>query len=157
MSPRSLITLILSIGLLSGANGCSSLTPKTSIPFVGQEDTGAAVAPQAMCWVEMRPTSGKAKRVELPVTQGMRIEQVLDESKVSFRRMDVFILRQSPDNPDQHVKLEIRFDRDSGQVKWDTDYAIHPNDRIVVKEETLTVFDEAYNSLLGPVMGRIGR
>ena len=55
------------------------------------------------------------------------------------------------------MKLEIRFDRDSGQVKWDTDYAIHAGDRVIIKEETMTVFDEAYNTLLGPVMGRIGR
>ena len=83
------------------------------------------------------------------------MSQVIDQSKVSYRHLDAFILRRSPDNPNQHVKLEIRFDRDSGKVKWDTDYAIHPNDRVVIKEEAFTVFDEAYNSLLGPVLGRL--
>lgn len=157
MSPRSSIALMFLIGLLIAANGCANLTPSAALPFINQGTAEAEPAPTATCWVEMRPVSGKAKKIQLPITQDMRVDQVLDDSRVSFRQMDVFILRQSPEDPNQHVKLEIRFDRDTGQVKWDTDYAIHPDDRIIVKEETLTVFDEAYNALLGPVMGRIGR
>lgn len=157
MSPRSLITLFLFAALLSAANGCANFAPKIGLPGMEQEPPQVSTTHQASCAVEMRSVSGEATRIELPVSPDMRIEQVLNKSQVGFRRMDVFILRSSPDNPNQHVKLEIRFDRESGKVKWDTDYSIHDGDRVIIKEATLTVFDEAYNTLLGPVMGRIGR
>ncbi len=160
MPPRSSATLWFFLGLISFASGCTSLTPSKSLSGFWDDETAEAkvdLSHGPHCWVEIRPLSGESERVQLAVVPDMRMAQVIEQSNVSYRHMDAYILRGSPDNPSQQVKLEIRFDRDSGKVKWDTDYAIHPNDRVIIKEEAFTVLDEAYNSLLGPVLGRIGK
>ena len=107
----------------------------------------------------MRGVGTKAKTVKVPLTQDMRVTEVLKSSKASrkYPRANVHIWRKSPIKAHEMVKLDVRFDRESGMVKYDTDYAIHPDDRVVVVEQPFSIFDEAYNSLLGPILGHIGR
>ena len=165
MSPRGYCRLraffVLSSLLLLSGSGCTSVRPSGALPLVSDptEAEAGEVASQHVCTVEMRGVGGRSKTVDVPLTEDMRVTEVLKASKASrkYPRADVHIWRKSPMKAHEMVKLDVRFDGESGKVKYDTDYAIHPNDRVVVVEQPFSIFDEAYNSLLGPILGRVGR
>jgi hypothetical protein len=48
-------------------------------------------------------------------------------------------------------RLDIEFDRTNHRIPAVANYAIHPNDRIVVTEDTSTVFDDMLGTLGGPL------
>ncbi len=166
MSPRDYCRLraffVLSIGLLVvSGSGCTSVRPSGVLPLMSgaKPEEADATSNQPFCTVELRGVGTKARMVKVPLTEQMRVTEVVKSSKASkkFSRFDAHIWRKSPRKAHEMVKLDVRFDPESGQVTYDTDYAIHPDDRIVVVEQPYTIFDEAYNSLLGPILGQIGR
>lgn len=164
MSPRGpsrlFIYFVFFVSLLPSGSGCSSVRSSGALPFLSEaKQQDEAASTEQLCTVEMRGVGSKSKTVTVPLTEEMRVTDLLKASKAGKRypRADVHIWRKSPLKAHEMVKLDVRFDRESGQVKYDTDYAIHPNDRVVVVERPFSIFDEAYNSLLGPILGHIGR
>jgi hypothetical protein len=93
----------------------------------------------------------------MPLSEGATVQTALDFSKATrkFRRMDIYVLRTPPSAgnvPAQAQKMQVEFNRKRHRVDPEYDYALYPNDRIVVQEDPTTFFDEAIEA----VAGRLG-
>ncbi len=74
--------------------------------------------------------------------QDMRIDDVLEEHdlKRKFKNMDIQIIRRVPESG-QFVKMPVIYKAADRAVKPEQDYAIHPNDQIIVKQVINTMLD----------------
>ena len=66
-----------------------------------------------------------------------------------FRRIKLQLVRAAPRGRSIH-KLDVAWDRGKKRVPPSHDYAIHPNDRLMVIEDTSTVIDDMLARLTGP-------
>ena len=100
--------------------------------------------------VEFREKGKQPQIAKMALPDVLYVQQALEQSGAlgRFRRMKIEIYRHLP-NGGGH-RLDIPFDRAKRQVPPSGDYAIHPNDRIVVTEDTSTVVDDMLESLGGP-------
>lgn len=128
---------MLAVMLLSCA-GCQSLL---------QTSTSVNTNPVDVIAVQIRPAYGKAKNTEIAITPNMWLQDVVDQTKTSFRHKQAYIVRTSPDTGETH-KLECQFGS-NGRISLQTDYAIQPGDRVVISQDTATSFDRVMQSLLG--------
>ena len=135
--------LLLSVGLMAVAlvAGCQSIAT-----FPGQQ-TGSAAATGEGLVVQVRPASGKPRNREISVTEGMRLQEVVDAVKTNFRNKVVYIVRTSPKTGERH-KLEASFESNR-RISLHTDYAIQPGDRVVISQDTATSFDRVMKSMFG--------
>jgi hypothetical protein len=77
----------------------------------------------------------------------MCLQDALNTSGARFRKKDVYIVRTSPKTGTKH-KLGANFDVGKQKVTLETDYAIHPDDVVVVAEDTSTVLDDILKGVL---------
>lgn len=100
--------------------------------------------------VEFREKGKQPQLAQLALPDVLYVQQALEQSGAlgRFRRMKIEIYRHLPDGGGH--RLDIPFDRAKRRVPPAGDYAIHPNDRIVVTEDTSTVVDDMLESLGGP-------
>jgi len=86
--------------------------------------------------------------------RGMLVEHVLIDSGAikKFGKMDVAIKRMIPGKGLRH-RLDVEFDSAKKKVKEEENYAIHPNDIIIVTPDNSTQLDKVIDSLSG-VLGR---
>lgn len=125
--------LCLFATLLCASLGCSTLTVPGTLPFGKQSSADSADV--AKYTVEMHPTGGKTRTVEMKLDKVTRLSEALAESGAfkKFRRMNAYISRRSP-KTGQNIALTAKFDGKSRRdITIETDYAIHPDDRIIVK------------------------
>jgi hypothetical protein len=82
--------------------------------------------------------------------ENLTIQGVLDESGMASRHrdFDIDILRRSNTGPGM-VKMPIQFDPAKNRVKYETDYAIYPNDEIVIRPKAHNPLDDIARSLSG--------
>lgn len=115
----------------------------------------AASAPQSIdgpkILVEIRPEGRKPVMVPLPLSEPSYVQQALEQSGAikRFRRMKIELYRQLP-NGGGH-KIPVAFDRGQRRVTTGSDYYLHPNDRVVVIEDTSNVVDDMMNNFAGPM------
>jgi hypothetical protein len=101
-------------------------------------------------FVEFREKGKQPQIAQIALPDVLYVQQALEQSGAlgRFRRMKIEIYRHLP-NGGGH-RLDIPFDRAKRSVPPSGDYAIHPNDRIVVTEDTSTMVDDMLESLGGP-------
>jgi hypothetical protein len=108
-----------------------------------------------MCTVEIPGSLGKMKEVTVPVGPETRVQDALDAAKASkrFRNLDVVVIRAVSNAMEPQLKLQCRFDHKTRRIGWESDYAILPGDRILVREDKSTPLDDVLGSLVGPMLG----
>lgn len=130
------------------ASGCATFSPGWNDSAL--ETASTAPQPQGMYKVELRPHRGERERVEIPFSGVPYVQQALKESGAikRFRRMEVEIVRTAQGTPQ---KMRSSYDHVHKQVPIEWDYALYPNDLIIVTEDPSTMFDDMVQSALGPI------
>lgn len=146
------ITLLSLVAIATGLTGCSMFkehaTPKLAAEVTpGPEHHGA---PTAKYTVELRPEKGKPQTVEKPLTETLHVQAALQATGAAkkFERATVDVYRPLPAGG--WHKMTLEFDHDAKAVPPEYDYAVLPGDRIVVTEDTRTVFDDVMEKSLKP-------
>lgn len=139
MNLRPANLFVASILLTASLTGCQSLTTQPQQQPPAQNPN--------MLTVQVRAANRGAKNVQIPRTQNMRLQDVVNSTKTKFRNKNAYIVRISPKTGDKH-KLEAKFG-DNRRISLETDYAIQPGDRVVISEDTTSSFDRVLKSMLG--------
>lgn len=128
--------------LLAGFSltGCQTLTTQSSSPAPPAQQ-------QAQATVEVRAANRKPVTREIPVQPDTRLQTIVDMSKANFRNKRVFIVRESPTTGKKH-RLEATMGA-RGKIALETDYAIQPNDQVVIAEDTTTAIEKMMRNALG--------
>jgi hypothetical protein len=146
------------VALCSLSTGCSFFRPKVSPELTatitpnGVED-GKVEAPPANFTVECQPAKGKSIAKEQPLAGPLTVQEALEHTKANkkFRKFKLELHRPLPDGRTHSMVLQ--YDRSAKHVDPEFDYAILPGDRVIVIEDTSTVFDEILDSVTMPLGG----
>ena len=94
---------------------------------------------------------GKRKSVQLPLEQGMTLQDALVETKVTrkFRDMDINVVRVTPYSKGQRVPLKAEYDPAKNRVGILHDMALHPGDHVMIVESDKSPLDEALSRFTG--------
>ena len=142
------IQLLIAMAAVSLFTGCANLggLPGFSLSKSG---TPEPTSPHGICTVEIHD-GGKPETITVPLNPESRVQSVLDESDTSdrFRKMKIYVARQSPRNPEEQVRLKSVIDPKSNKIKLETDYAIVNGDKIVVVEDKSTKLDKTLGAIL---------
>ena len=105
--------------------------------------------------VEMYPHDGPPRRTILPLKPGDLVGQALQGAGAidAFKRMTITIVR-TPARGQRH-KMDVTYDRYKRRVVTSQDYALYPNDRIIVREEVTSPLDGLFERF-GEVGSRLG-
>lgn len=141
------IASLASVGCQSGFMARETPTLQAQVqPGTG----GAPVAPQAKVIVEMHPDKGESKLVERPLTEPTSVQQMLVQSGATknFRRLTVDLVRPLPTGG--YHKIALSYNRESKRMNTESDYALQPGDRLIIIEDTTTMFDDAMQKVGAP-------
>lgn len=137
----------MAVVLVSALCGCTSLTSWTLPGGEAVAPAAAAFPPPAMIAIEYHPDGGKVKVVDVPLEPGMTIQDALEKTGAHKKFRRSFIdLQRTPKGGLPH-KMAIEFK--SGQISHASNYDLHPNDRIIVTEDTSTIVDDMIAKYLG--------
>jgi hypothetical protein len=147
------LTILGMIAIVGSVSGCAVFEEKPT-PKLGAQlapGGGPAMAPGGKYVVEIRPERGKPQQVERALTEPTYVQGALEQSGAiqRFGRMHVQLLRPLPAGG-WHV-MELEFDRDLKRIAPEYDYALLPGDRVVVTEDTTTVWDDVMVRALRPL------
>ena len=123
--------------------GCQTLTTLTGDKSPLPPPTG-----QDTFTLEVRPSYGKAIRKQVPLTKDLRLQEALAMSNAKFRNKDVFIVRVIPKTDKKH-KIPVVYDRANRRVTMETDYAILPDDLVVIAPDTTSSLERVMANVLG--------
>ena len=131
----AIVTLVASL-----LTGCTSVFPKLDTKSITAE-TETDAAPAAFFFVEMHPIFGKPKVYRGEITKPTTVQMALEESGVlsDFSKMKVDVHRLLPNGATHKLPIEFKKNK---QVKYEQDYALHPNDRVVVRAESNSPLDK---------------
>jgi hypothetical protein len=147
-----------------GASGCAGLsTGELSLLGSAGDDAAAAKSDAAAISlpkysVEIYPDAGQPQRVEAALDGTTFVQGALEKTGATkrFRKMNVFVIRANSDGAGKH-RMDVTYDSAKRRVASDTDYALHPGDRIVVVEDTSTFVEKMLGPMLGPLGAMGGR
>ena len=154
-SPISLRMLAIGILILSSA-GCSTLKLSPVSTGLGQDPLKTSVeqsaVPAATCQVEVRSRNGQVQRRQVPITDGMSVQEVL----VAVRAEQIFPrilveLQRSTGKSQRPVKMPVRYQRSNKQVNPAYNYAIREGDCLVIKEDPSNALDDMLEAVLSPL------
>ncbi len=142
--------------LLTTTIGCQTVNSELAmlfgdVPTSPEPSVSSATAINAPKFhLEIRESGKQPQLVQLPLPEVLYVQQALEQSGAirRFRRMKIEIYRQLPEGGGH--RLDVAFDRVTRRVPPGADYAIHPNDRIVVTEDSSTVVDDMLETITGP-------
>jgi hypothetical protein len=148
----SVISPLLVCSLLSLASGCQAIDTNVASllsPTADQAATPAIKEDAPTYYIEFRSEGGKSQAAAVPLTDVLYVQQALEQTKAlkKYRRFKVEIYRPLPQGGGH--RLPINYDRRKKRVDPGSDYAVHPQDRIVVTEDTSTVLDDMLEKLSG--------
>jgi hypothetical protein len=85
-----------------------------------------------------------------PVEAGMTAQTVLESSGLMSRYHDfqIDIHRRIEGGPGM-IKLPVHFDTDKNHIAYESDYAIHAGDRVVIQPRTFSAFEQITKTLGG--------
>ncbi len=142
-----LLTLVIAPIVLCGATGCQLMSGNGSFSGelpTGQDPNGQANA--SMVTVELYPFRGRMQRKKLPLNEMMSVQRALEQSGAidRFRKMKFVVVRTDPKTGRQ-IKMGGDYQPERRHVAVSDDYALHPGDRVLVKE------DLSATALIGPL------
>lgn len=139
----AIVTFIASL-----LTGCTSVFPKLDSKSI-TADVESTAPSTANYYVEMHPTLGKPKVFQGEISKPTTVQIALEESGAlkNFSKMKVDVHRLLP-NGATH-KLPVEFKKNKKIVKYEQDYALHPNDRVVVQAESNSPIDKFVSQVFG--------
>lgn len=142
------VQLLMLATVISCCTGCANLGGLPGFSL-GKNGTPEPTSPHGICKVEIHD-GGKPQVISIQLTPESRVQTVLDEAEASdrFRKMKVYVVRQSPRHAEEQVRLSSAIDSKTHKIKLETDYAIVNGDKIVVVEDKSTKLDKALGSIL---------
>ncbi|MDP6558317.1 MAG: hypothetical protein QGF59_18750 [Pirellulaceae bacterium] len=169
--------LVLSCGVcLFAASGCSVLRSGVQDAFAAEaprprpavEEASSTNTPPAdplatadegtkdasdapSCYVEIRASGKEPKKIRMSLDDATHVQKVLEHTGLvkQFRNMYIELSRKLPDS--SRHKLEVRYDAKRNHVISAFDYALHPDDLLVVRQDSSTSFDRMLKKLAGPL------
>lgn len=138
------------VALLS--TGCASLD-LGSMGFLGKAPpTRPQLDPNSPTFfVELHGGAGKPRRATMPLTKPTLVSDVLAQLNGNrpFARYDTYIVRQTPNG---ELKLPLQWKNERNvMLNPASDYAIHPNDRLILAENGNTYMDDVIDQALQPL------
>ncbi len=120
--------------------GCATL-PTDGGLFGGKDQqpyTGPTVA------MAIQAAGRKPKVKTLPLEPGMTIQTALEKTNLTrrFQNMEIKVLRVTPQSNGQPVPLQVQYDPVKNAVDILHDMALHPDDKIIVTEDTSNPLDK---------------
>ena len=105
----------------------------------------------ASCYVEIRASGDEPNRIRMSLDDAAYVQNVLEQTGLvkKFRNMQIELSRKLADGT-RH-KMEVRYDSKKKSVVPAYDYALHPDDLLVIRKDTSTSFDEMLKKLAGPL------
>jgi hypothetical protein len=99
--------------------------------------------------VELRPSMGGKVRKTFPLDRELVVQDALDLARATsrFAKMNVYIYRT--DESGKKVKFGADFDAAKRRMKYETDYAVHAGDTIVVEEDTSNALTDSIDRMTG--------
>ncbi len=152
-------TLIAVLAIAASlSTGCAMFQPKATTELTaevkpnGVED-GKVEAPPGNFTVEVRPFKGEPIAKEQPLAGPLTVQEALEATKANkkFKRFNLELHRPLPDGRIHSMVLE--YDRTVKHVDPEYDYSIQPGDRVIVIEDTRTMFDDFMEQLAMPFGG----
>lgn len=143
-SKRCQFATVLILGIVISC-GCSVL-PHASSTDLADEMQADQAAP-ANYYVEMHPSFGKPKIYTGTITEPTTVQTALELSGAyeSVRRPQVDLYRVLPGG---QPPLKLPVGLKGKLVRYEQDYAVHPNDRIVVRQTSHNALDKIVDSLI---------
>ena len=141
----STICGLFCVGLVIAASGCSTLNFGASqaavTPTVSPDSRGAYL-------VQMSGGFSKASSYKGDLDGPITVQTALERSGAieKFRSMDVALFRivEETGHP---LRLSVPYSPRKKSVMPENDYALHPNDRIIVESKTNNALDKLVDSL----------
>ena len=158
---------MLAVSLVILGSGCSSVSsssfanPFESLMPKSAESTTAQQMPREgsknLCTVEFRTRYKQPQVIQIPITDGMCVQDALKTSGAQkrFSRMDVELARQVPKSG--WLKMEVNYDNSKRTVESAFDYAIHPGDRLIITEDNSTTIDRMLTKMTNSVTKTSGK
>lgn len=139
-------TVVAWVGLLLAASGCSTL-PQTQSQTLPTGATATTDSP-GVYEVELRGNFGQTSRAQGVIDGPITVQTVLERSGAikKFRNLDITILRVVQESG-HGLKLPVDYQAGKKSVRPEQDYAIHPNDRILIEAVSNSAIDKIVDSV----------
>ena len=144
-SKRIRFATVLILGM-SVSTGCSVLPNSSARDIPAEMSSGDNESAPAKYYVEIHSNFGQPKLYTGSITEPTTVQNAMELSGAyqSVRSPHVDLYRMLPGGaPPLKLPIELK----GKQVKFEQDYALHPNDRIVVRNKTNSPFDKIVDSL----------
>ncbi|MEQ8785631.1 MAG: hypothetical protein RIC55_05010 [Pirellulaceae bacterium] len=147
---RSLSLLTLAVLTALAAGGCSSLHPRQLDVlgvFAPRRPSPPAPGAPAYTVVEV-PSLGQPDTFAVPLEKPLTVQQALEQTGAGYRfgLKEVYIERTAPEAGKPH-KLAVTFAPGGRTISPETDYALYPGDRLIVKEDPTTLMEQTLEGL----------
>jgi len=136
--------LITGFIFMSGCTAFNSSAGKQAniADAVASESQGAFL-------VEVHPLVGPPKIFRGELTELASIQNAVSSSAAKrYRNMEIELIRRAPDSG-KLIKMTSEYDPARRDVTPETDYTLHDGDRIIIKQRTNAVIDNATSKLFG--------
>jgi hypothetical protein len=138
-------SILLVISFAATMTGCSALSTSLSPPKTGIASSESSSSDAGVAKVDLifEPDEGQPQRIERSLSDATTVQQFLTQNKAGkkYRRFSVEIHRLSPAGSG-YFTIPCEYDRATRQIDPVNDYSLMPGDKVVVKEDTTTVFDD---------------
>ena len=138
------LVLIASFIFMSGCTAFNSPNGK-------QADLAEAVAAESKgaYLVEVHPLVGPPKIFQGALTELASIQNAVSSSAAKrYRHMDIELLRKAP-NSGKLIKMTSEYDTARRDVTPETDYTLHDGDRVIIRQKTSSVLEDATSKIFG--------
>lgn len=100
-------------------------------------------------YVELRPSVGGKVRKVFPLDRDLVLQDAVDLSRATsrFANMNLYVYRT--DSAGKKVKFGADFDTAKRRVKFESDYAIHSGDTVVIEEDTTNPVSATLDRMTG--------
>ena len=149
--------MLAAVLVASSSIGCSTLTTSSLSSnleqSVAESHVQQASVPEATetCVVEVQSYAGKSRRFEIPITDGMTVQDIVKAVQVRklFSRITIELQRPVA-NSRKPLKLPVTVEGFGKRVNPAYNYAIRPGDRLVLSEDPTNTFDDMLDGALSP-------
>ncbi|HIA18268.1 MAG TPA: hypothetical protein EYN70_02415 [Planctomycetaceae bacterium] len=139
--------------------GCSTLTTSSLSNNLDQPVTEnplqqASVQAESVetCVVHVTSYAGKGRRLQVPITDGMTVQDIVQAVKVRklFARINIELQRPVA-NSHKPLKMPVTVDGFGKRVNPAYNYAIRSGDVLVISEDPSNTFDDMLDGVLSPL------
>jgi hypothetical protein len=108
------------------------------------------------CEVTFQATAGKTEKMKVSLKADSTVQDVLNQCQGTkkFTRFNLALARPLPSGG--WHKMDVEYDRGARRVSSSHDYSVQPGDRLLVSQDSRTIFDDMVESAMGPSAKSIG-